>query len=446
MKYILFALVLGAVVPAALLMVYSRKLLWLTAFLMQSVALLYNQTAINFLSHETYRGTARGMEISASYLCALTLLLAILLRRGRIRLAPYAGCWLYGAYFLACVVSVMNSESGLLSFFELWKMTMLYLVLLAAWNYLEVTGDIDVFLYGMAAVVLGNFPVVIWGYFHQVYQARGVFPHQNSMGMYMVLAGNLFLARFFSGRNLWQCILFALAFAVASVSVVLCYSRGSLFCYPVGCGITIAVSLLYEFKQGKLVAALAALVLAVLVSVLFIPRVIERFEKAPEVSGQTRVQFAQCALRMMNDKALGVGVNNWGIKINPPYPYGRPRDGSIPGLNDEAKDGIVETVYLLVGAECGYGGLLLLLIWFLYHWTVAVRLLRKLAHSPTFYFAAGAVGGLSANYFQSALEWVLKQQINYMQLILIFTVIGYLNFAWKQKRMETLMQMRKETA
>ena len=181
MKYILFSIAAAGVIPAAFFMVYDRRLLRITAFLIPLCALAFQQTAINFFSHELYRGTSRGMEVSLSYLCALVILLAILMRRGRLRLLPGAGSWLYCAYFLSCLVSTLNADSLLYSFFELWKMVMIYLVFLAVWNYLELTDDVELFWYAMGTVVLLNFPAVVWGYCSGVYQAHGVFPHQNSM-------------------------------------------------------------------------------------------------------------------------------------------------------------------------------------------------------------------------------------------------------------------------
>lgn len=432
MKYVLFTIALAGVVPSAFLMAYNRKLMWFAAFLMMATVLVFNQTAINFISHEEYRGTSRGVEVSAVHLCAFALLLAVLVRKGRLKLVPDAGIWLFGIYFLFSALSITNSANVLFSFFELWKMAMLYVLFIAAWNYMELTDDIDVFLYGMAAVVLVNFGVVVWGYLRQVYQASGVFPHQNSMGMYMALAGNLFLARFFNAKDRFGRIFFAAAFFVASVSLLRTFSRGAIACYPIGCGLTIAASLRYEFDRRKLLMTVGLGCAALAVVFLFAHRVIERFETAPERSGSTRVELAVCALNMMNDNALGVGLNNWGIKINPPYPYARERRASSKGFNEESRDGIVETVYLLVGAECGYGGLIALLVWFGYYWKLSFGLLKKLADTPRFFFAAGAFGGLPANYLQSVLEWVLKQQINFMQVVLIFSVLGYLN-AWCKK-------------
>jgi len=438
-KYVLFMIALSGVVPAAFLAAYNRKLMRLIAFMMLATVLVFNQTAINFMSHETYRGTSRGMEISAIHLCAFSLLLAILIRKGRLKLVPDAGIWVFLVYFLLSLLSIVNSANVLFSFFEVWKMVMLYVVFIAAWNYMDLTGDVEVFLYGMAAVVFLNFGVVVWGYFRQVYQASGVFPHQNSMGMYMALAGNLFLACFFSAKDHFRRGFFAIAFVVASVSLVRTFSRGAIACYPIGCGLTMIASLMYEFDRRKVMLIAGVGCAALVGSLLFVNRVIERFETAPERSASTRVELAASALKMMNDKVLGVGLNNWGIKINPPYPYARERNDKSE-FNDEAKDGIVETVYLLVGAECGYGGLLALLVWFGYYWTLALRMLKKMKYTPWFFIVAGAFGGLPANYLQSVLEWVLKQQINFIQLVVIFAMLSFVSYQYKKERAQLRSQ------
>lgn len=440
MKYVLFTIALAGVVPAALLAAYNRKLMWLMAFLMPTTVLVFNQTAINFMSHEEYRGTSRGMEVSAVHLCAIALLLAILIRKAKLKLVPDAGTWLFGIYFLLSLLSIVNSANVLFSFFEVWKMFVLYIMFIAAWNYMEVTDDIDVFLYGMAAVVFLNLGVVAWGYFRHVYQARGIFPHQNSMAMYMALAGNLFLARFFNAKDGFGRFFFAVAFFIASISLVRTFSRGAIASYPIGCGLTILASLWYDFGRRKVLMAAGLGCVAMTVAILFAPRVIERFKTAPEKSGSTRIELAASALQMMNDKALGVGLNNWGIKINPPYPYARELRETDSESDDDTHDGIVETVYLLVGAECGYGGLVALLVWFGYYWILSLRMLKKLANTPRFYLAVGAFGGLPANYLQSVLEWVLKQQINFMQLIFVFCMLGYLNMCCTRKKFQKSVQ------
>jgi hypothetical protein len=140
----------------------------------------------------------------------------------------------------------------------------------------------------------------------------------------------------------------------------------------------------------------------------------------------TRQYLAASAWNMMCDKPfVGVGLNNWGIKINPPYPYCEYRYGN-KGYAPDFKEGIVETSYLLVGAECGFLALGAFLAWLGYYYIAAFRMVIQLRRTELFYIPAGIVGGLSAIYMQSTLEWVMKQQVNFIQMMMLFAVLGIL--------------------
>ena len=79
---------------------------------------------------------------------------------------------------------------------------------------------------------------------------------------------------------------------------------------------------------------------------------------------------------------------------------------------------MVETTYLLVGAECGFLGLAALLLWYLYHLFQGIIQAYKWRKTEYFYLLPGLIGGLTSNYLQSTLEWVLKQQINFCILFI----------------------------
>lgn len=416
------------ILPGVVFLLYDRRWIrWATLGLSLPL-LMFNSTAINFFSHETYRGTSRGMEVSLIYIVAVILLITIFLLRGPFRIFPELGSWIYLIYFCCCIPSFMNSENTLFSFFELWKMVMIYLVYLAVYTYLEYSGgDFDVILYGAAAIVAYNFLTIIRQHFGGMYQVRGTFPHQNSLAMYMMMTGLVFFARYFNNREIFKSKVFFAVFAMASIALVRTYSRGALFCYPVG-GITaVLCSLRGGVSIRKMYLILLLSIIAVMGMAVFLPRVIQRFQTAPESSGQTRKNLAVAALNMMKDKPLaGVGLNNWGIKINPPYTYSQHRDPTR-GYSEDYKDGIVETIYLLVGAECGIPGLFMLLTWFGYYWFSAIRLMALLRQTPYFYLPVGIFSGLTGAFLQSALEWVLKQQINFLWMMMLFAIISYLN-------------------
>ena len=110
------------------------------------------------------------------------------------------------------------------------------------------------------------------------------------------------------------------------------------------------------------------------------------------------------------------------------------RAGRFPDRGEDFRDGIVETVYLLVGAECGVPALLAMLLWFLWYWVSCLRLLKRLKNTRYFFLPAGLLGGLTAAYAQSCFEWVLRQQLNLICIMFLFATLSYLNTRWRWLR------------
>ena len=432
MKYIVFCIAAAGVPPLAFLLYMNRW--WFKYVFWEIVVVMcfYNSTAINFFSHEEYRGSSRGMEVSLIYLLSFAMLGAFALRKRLRSLVPETGFGLFIIYFLLCLPSLATAANGLISWFEIWKMMMLYVFYLMVYSYLEITDDLKTVLQGLAFFIVFNMFIVLRDqYYSGVYQPHGVFPHQNAMAMAMLLLGPLFfslylrdgirggLARFFS---------FAAMCAVAAT--MRSFSRMAILLTPVAYG---AVALL-SVGKGKMrtwfrrmapIAVLAAVGLAVL-----LPRIIDRFVNAPEASGTTRLELARCAFEMISDEPWrGVGINNWGIKINYPYDYAE-RAERETNRGEDFHDGIVETVYLLVGAECGIPALLAMVAWFLWYWASCIRLMKKLRGTRYRAVPVGVFGALTVVYLQGAFEWVLRQQLNLICLMFVFAAISYLNRAW----------------
>ena len=432
MKYLFFISAVLAIFPSTVMMLCSRKLIRWATLGLSIPLLMFNSTAINFFSQESYRGTARGMEISIIYIIAFTILLALSIMRGPRRIFPDWGSRIYLLYFLLSLPSLNFAENKLFSFFELWKMIMIFLVFLAVYHYLEFSGgDFDTILYGIVIVVVANFFKIVLQHFQGVYQVYGFFPHQNSLAMYMQLAGMIFFSRYFNLKEGRKSKLFFILFALASMTLVRTYSRGALVCYPIAGFVTLVCSIWHKFSIRKVHITVILAFIGMIALAVAMPRIIDRFQKAPESSGLTRKHFAIAAVNMMKDHPFaGVGINNWGIKINPPYDYSRHREKMH--YREDYKDGIVETIYLLVGAECGIPCLLVLLTWFSYYVFSALRLMKRLRGTPYFYIPVGALGGMVGIYLQSCLEWVLKQQINFMLLITVFAFLSYLNRHYRE--------------
>ena len=433
MKYAVFAIAMMGVPPLAVVISMNKAWMKYAVWAMIAALAVYQGTAINFFSNEHYRGTSRGMEVSVVYLFAAAILIAAAIKRRSPKLVPSWGAAVFVLYFALCLPSWTTAENTLFSWMEIWKMIMLYMTYLSVRAYLNVTDDVKAVVKGLAVFAVFNFLLIVKDHLLGVYQPRGVFPHQNGLAMAMHLFANLFFAYFLAGG--WRGPkLNTLAFVAASACIVRTYSRGAMAMIPLSFAITFSLMTFVGLKtpRGRLFKRIMPLALAGLVGLAaMLPRIIERFESAPEASKNTRIELALCAKEMILDEPwCGVGINNWGIKINPPYEYAE-RAGRNTNRGEEFQDGIVETVYLLVGAECGIPALAAMILWFAWYLLLGVRLVKRLKGTPYVAIPAGLAGGLVACYLQSCLEWVLRQQMNLILLMFFFAVLDHL---WKNSR------------
>ena len=426
MKYLIFLIAFMGILPLGYILTLHRKYMRYAFMAVLLPVMMFNQVSINFFSHETYRGTSRGMEVSLIYLIAAAMLIGMWILHRSKPLLPDAGSKIYWIYFLLCIPSLMNADNMLFSWFELWKMVMMYMVFICTYYYLYYTRDFNTVMIGFGIVATVTFLVVVVQHVKGIHQAPGLFPHQNSMGMYMCLIAPVFFAYYFNRNKGWKRLLFAGFFLMASAACMRTYSRGAMVCLPFGCAITAMLSLRYQFHMRKIQILLPIFLICFFGALALLPNIIKRFENAPKESLMTRQYLAASAWNMMQDKPFaGVGLNNWGIKINPPYPYCEYRYENRRIAKD-FKEGIVETSYLLVGAECGFLALAAFLSWLGYYYIAAFKLVKRLRRTDLFYIPAGIVGGLTAVYLQSTLEWVMKQQVNFIQMMILFAVLSIL--------------------
>ncbi len=426
MKYLIFFITMLGILPLGYILTLNRKYMRYAVYAVILPGMMFNQVSINFFSHETYRGTSRGMEVSLVYLIALAMLIGMWILYRKKPLLPDTGSKIYLVYFLLCIPSLMNADNALFSWFEMWKMIMMYIVFLCTYYYLYYTRDFNTVMIGFGIVAAVTFLTVVFQHVKGIHQANGLFPHQNSMGMYMCLIAPVFFAYYFNRNKGWKRFLFAGFFLAASAACMRTYSRGAMVCLPIGCAITALLSLRYQFHMRKIQILLPIFLVCFFGALLLLPNIIKRFENAPKESLMTRQYLAASAWNMMQDEPLiGVGLNNWGIKINPPYPYCEYRY-SNKRIAEDFKEGIVETSYLLVGAECGFLALGAFLAWLGYYYVIACKLVKYFRRSDYFFIPAGLVGGLSAVYLQSTLEWVMKQQVNFIQMMVLFATLSIL--------------------
>lgn len=427
MKYAVFWAVLAATPALAAVLSLSQRWIGWMFYGMLAGLYLYEGTSISFVSYEMYHGTANGVEISILHILALAVVLALALRGKRQYPFPEGGIRLYALYFLLCLPSLFNADSFVIGWLEVWKLIMLFLFWHAVYGYLVATGNAGTVLKALAFFLIANTLKVLDQ--HYAYESvKGVFPHKNGMAMAMNLVGPMFLAGYLQlGLRNRLGLLCTAAFCCSALCAMWSYSRGAIAVLPIGYGIAAGLSLLGARPSREGVwRRMVPILLAGLVGLVAIwPHLVERFEGASPASKDTRVFLAHCAWEMMKAHPLaGVGINNWSLNMEPEHPYQEIVEEKLD--KERNLSGIVETVYLLTGAECGIPALLAMIAWFGWHLLASLRAERRLRGTEWHFLAAGLAGGLTANYLQSSLEWVLRQRRTMFLLLLCFALVAWL--------------------
>ncbi len=425
LKYVIFfaTLLIGVPVGYIISMKYPKAE---KAFFFLMVFFTVKMEDINFVSRETFRLTSKGFEIGMVDIATFIILLLVLHRRKEYKIAIPPGSYLFFAYFALSALSIVNSAVVLFSFFELWKMLRMYLYFFVVYNYVNDFEQFNDFMKGLAAITIYIFyEVMKQKYIDGRFQSPGPFPHQNSLVMYTIILGSLIFAYLLNKKDvkLYKFFFWLIFFGMASVSVISSLSRAGMVLYALAVSMILLISIFSGVTEKKVWVS----ILLVFVSLAMLAKawnsINERFRTAPEASAATRVDLAIAALKMVEDEPLGIGLNNFGIKINPPWQYSSHIEMHNPDDEDE-KNGLVETIYLMIAAESGWHTLVSYFLFIFYFYFLNLRNYFRYRGSDFQFFSVGLIGGLLAIYIESGLEWVLKQTNNFYQLMLMFAMIA----------------------
>jgi len=424
-KYIIFVLVFLTGIPTGYYLVKKyEKMEYLVSFLM--IFFTCKMVDINFFSREFYRGSARGFEVGMVDLVTIVIFLFIFYRHKRFKtkidfLPP--GSLLYFGYFFLSTVSLINSDLILHSLFELFKMGRMYFYFWVIYNYINDYKDFKRYIFYISITILYSFyEVANQKYRLGMFQTKGPFPHQNSLVMYMIIFSSIIYAYVLNYKHS-KLFYYLSIFGMGAVSIVSSLSRAGLGLFALSISLITALTYTLGFSLKKAVVTFLLIMLGTALLAKAADSIIERFETAPESSKITRVNLAIAAVNMAKDKTFGVGINNFGLKINPPYSYGN----HIKRGSYDDKGGLVETIYLMIAAETGWINLVMFIIMLLYFYFK--NIVNYFTHKKSEYrfLTIGIFGALTAIYVESALEWVLKQTNNFYQLMFVFAIIAVMS-------------------
>ena len=431
LKYVIFFSVLLFGVPFNYILarkfVQYEKFLWFLLLFFTA-----NMIDINFVSMETYRGTAKGFEIGMVDIVVYSMLAIIIGRRDEYPLKVPPGTFLYSLYFFFSLLSIINSDVMVYSFFEIWKMIRMYIFFFVVYNMIRKFEEFDDIMIIVSLITIFiTYTVLKQKYLLGIFQTYGPFPHQNSLVMYMIIFGSLLLGYLLNNEKV-KLYYWLGVFGAAAIDIISTLSRGGMALFALSISIIFLFSYVNKMSLRKLGITLLFIILGSGVLYKASDTILERVSTAPEESLDVRIVLAKAAQNMANDKIFGVGLNNFGLKINPPYPYGN----HIPRKDDYEKGGLVETIYLMIAAETGWHNLVVFVSLLLYFYFKNIRNYFRMKKHKYRFIPIALIGALTAIYIQSTLEWVLKQTNNFYQLMFILAIIGVVSRLLDQQKEE----------
>src|SRR5688572_5538897 len=383
-----------------------------------------------------YRGHSRGFHFYWAEVAAVVLICAHMFGNWKqFRFFP-PGFWLYIIYCFACLLSIINAPVPIHSLHAAFKAFKVVLIFVAAYNFIRTEEDLRFALIALGIVIFWQLVAVLHQkYIEGIYQVFGTFEHQNSLCMFTILIGMVFLAAAM-GPKRPSSIYFIIAYLACAAIVQSTLSRGGLFMFAAGTVMVVFGSLVDRATRRRLgVLAGIACIGAIGLS-MTMDTIIKRFQDyGNDESKRTREHLIIAAQKMLNEYPLGIGWNNFGEVINPPWWYGDHIDDYYRQtgntVDKKHKKGIVESLWWLHLAETGYQGLItyLVIIFVFLWWNV-----RNAIYFRRRYLGAISIGlfvGSFINYSQSFLERVLTQPRNIMLWFILLAITARI-MTWRK--------------
>jgi hypothetical protein len=371
-----------------------------------------------------YRGVDRGFGVTVPDLLFFGFFLWLVTGGSKHKVIwwPYnTTLWLL--FIAACMISLMHSAVPNYGLFSLHKFIRGFVFYWVVVNLVRTKEDVQAVVAGVMAAVLFESVMVIWDKYvtkRVVNRSVGSFPHPNTLAMYvdliipMVLS--VLLADGFSKRQTkWA----AAAILGGILCVIFSKSRASLLIMGAALGMATCVSILIKPTSRKVIIVLLGFLAMDVIGVMAAPKIIARFEKAPEASEMTRVYFNMAARAMAQDKLFGSGLNSysWMIEHTDYYWYVYPdaleEEKDLEAFRESDKGisrlGTAHHIYYLFAAETGWPGMVVFIFF------IASLYLRNLVlflRSRDDYYQAVALGlliGFSTLHLQGLLEWIFRQ-------------------------------------
>ncbi len=401
---------------------------------------------VNFLSHEWYRGTTRGVEVSLIDVLALSLLISSVrsARAGGARLYWPASLGLMLMFLLYCCVSVALSHPRIYGVFELTKLFRALIYFLAAAWFVQSEREVRLLVFALACAVLFEGGLAFkQRYLDGIFRVGGTLEHANSLSMYLLITGPVLVAALLSRLPRRLRRLSVAAVGLSMVTILLTASRMGVPAFALVMLGTVLVSTSWRLTRRKVLVSLGILLAAGGLLFKAWDTLKARYEEATlaEEEEEGRGQYIQLARIVLAERFWGVGLNNWSYWVSKRY-------SAALGLEYEDYEDIPESMITspevfdwsykyappahnlgaLIAGELGVPGLVLFGLLWLRWFGLGAGFLRARTREPLSRLGVGIFFALGGAFLQSLTEWAYRQTSILLTLHVLLGVLASLYY------------------
>ena len=442
----------------------SRRARAIAFFLLAGCLVLATRLDVNFLSHEWYRGTTRGIEVSFVDMLSFGIVFSSLFfpLPGQRRFYWPASLGFILLYITYAAFSITISEPKIFGVFELSKMLRALMCFLAAALYVRSEKELRMLILALSiAVIYESVGAFYQRYGEGVYRVTGSLDHPNSLSIYLLMTAPIMVAAFNSALPMWQRLICLAAICTSGIGVVLTASRAAIPAFGiVMLGATLAC-ISWRITLRKITVTLVVVLAIGGVLIKSWDIVVARYNEASmgdeyeDKSKDNRGRYLRLAAAILEDKFLGVGLNNWSYWVSKKY-------ARKIGINEyEDYDDIPESLInstvqfdwaskyaapahnlgAITAGELGIPGLILFALLGIRWFTMAGSFLLPRVPDPLRRIPAGILFGLVGVFLQSLTEWVFRQT---QVMLSVYLLMGVLASMYQLRKQERKMEKRQQ--
>ena len=429
-KVSIFVLTTLLVLPFGILFVSRHRLLLSFAFTLlvfgftDPSSFLGFPGDINFLSHEWYRGSTRGLEISYLDLIAIIVLIGSLAHRkreGRLWRRP-ASIRVQVALLIWAAFNIVVSEPQIFGVFELSKMLRGILVFCAVYSFVRTPAHVRLFVMVLIAIIFYEAAIAITDrYIYGMHRIQATLPHPNSLSMFSLQILPVVLSASFANDVSRRFVLMTRITSILTAGItILSVSRTGFAALGILTLLTLYFNIRGSWTPKNVAIVVAGLFVITGMGLKAWDSVMSRFQNFNisteylSTQGDRGSYFHKAIPAIADNPIFGVGLNNWSYWISNRYARqaGYYSD-YYPSVNIPPRTPYQEApahnLFLLTVTELGPIGLALLMLLFWQWGRIATQGVWQQGKGLMQRVRIGALLSLLGMLMQSFTEWEFRQ-------------------------------------